>query len=94
MELKLSVPLYYTAKKGQTLFDIADTFRIPVCLLARENALTEEPRAGQVLRLPQSCGNAYRVKGGESRTLLCGSEESFFARNGTRALYPSQRVYL
>lgn len=94
MELKPLVPIVYRMKSGQTLASVARAFCVPVCLLARENGLTEEPSAGQVLKIPQNCGNEYRVKGGESRTLLCGSPENFFARNGTHALYPAQRVYL
>ena len=94
MELKPVVPTVYRVKSGQTLASIARAFGVPVCLLARENRLTEEPSAGSVLEIPQNCGNEYRVKGGESRTLLCGSPENFLARNGTRALYPAQRVFL
>ncbi len=94
MELKFGVPLFYRVKSGQTLSCIARAFCVPVCLLARENNLSREPCAGQILKIPRNCGNEYRVKGGESRTLLCGSAENFYGRNGTHALYPSQRVFL
>ena len=94
MQLKLETPEFYRVKSGQTLIDVARAFRVPVCLLARENGLFEEPCAGQILRIPACGGNEYRVKGGESRTLLCGSPENFSARNGTTALYPTQRVFL
>ncbi len=94
MNLKLMTPLFYRVKSGQTLASVARTFHVPVCLLARENNLNEEIFAGQVLKIPQLCGNEYRVSGGESRTLLCGSPETFLARNGTSALYPTQRVFL
>ncbi len=94
MKLQLYVPLFYRVKNGQTLLGIAEAFRVPLCRLARDNGLAGEPSAGQILTIPQDCGNEYRVKGGESRTLLCGSPETFRARNGTSALYPTQRVFL
>ena len=94
MKLILSRPELYRVKHGQTLTDTAACFRVPLPLLCRSNNLSAEPEEGEILRLPPAGGDLYRVQGGESRTLLCGSEESFFARNGTRALYPSQRVYL
>ncbi len=88
------VPKFYRVKDGQTLAMVADAFSVPMTLLARENELRGEPFAGQVLSIPQHCGNVYRVKGGETRTLLCGSPENFLARNGTSALYPTQKVFL
>ncbi len=94
MELQRLIPLFYRVKSGQTAAEIARAFSVPIALLARDNGLAEEPCAGQVLRIPQGCGNEYCVKGGESRTLLCGSPENFLARNGTSALYPTQRVFL
>lgn len=94
MELEPLIPNFYRVKSGQNLSRIAAAFSVPICLLARENSLTEEPRAGQVLKIPQNCGNLYRVNGGESRTLLCGSPENFLARNGTTALFPSQKVFV
>ena len=94
MELQPLIPNFYRVKNRQKLSDIAAAFSVPVCRLARENALTEEPCAGQVLFIPQNCGNLYCPRGGESRTLLCGSEENFLSRNGTSALFPAQRVYV
>ena len=94
MELQSLTPDFYRVKSGQNLMRIAAAFSVPVCRLARENGLTEEPRAGQVLKIPRECGNIYRVRGGESRTLLCGSKENFLSRNGTAALFPAQKVFL
>ncbi len=94
MELKIIVPTYYRVKSGQTLTAVSIAFRVPLPLLARENGLSDEPFAGQILKIPQSFGNAYTVKGGESKTLLCGSPEQFYARNGTSALYPAQTVFV
>lgn len=92
--LNLSRPLYYRVKRGQTLLQIAAAYGVPPRLLAKENALTEEPRAGQVLRIPEKSCNLYRVRGGESKTQLCGSPEAFERKNGTRCLYPEQIIFL
>ncbi len=81
-------------KSGQTLKEIAETFCVSARLLAKENALTEEPRAGRILRIPQTVGNAYTAKEGEDRALLCGSEEKFVEKNGADILYPGMRVIL
>ena len=94
MKLQPLIPNFYRVKSGQNLVRIAAAFSVPICLLARENCLTEEPCAGQVLKIPQNCGNIYSVNGGESRTLLCGSPENFLSRNGTTALFPAQKVYV
>ncbi len=84
----------YRVKKGQTLNDVANTFFCPVSVLVRENALTSEISEGEVLRIPSERGNLYTVRGGESKTLLCGSDEAFYEKNGTHCLYPTQKVFL
>ena len=84
----------YRVKRGQTLALIAGTFCCPVSLLVRENHLTQEVSEGQVLLIPEGRGNLYTVRGGESKTLLCGSEEEFYKKNGTNCLYPTQKVFL
>lgn len=93
MELLLDRHLYYRVKRGQTLVMVAAVFGVPPRLLASVNRLEGELCAGQVLRLPESC-NLYEVKGGESKRLLCGSEEAFREKNGTDCLYPTQIVSL
>jgi len=93
MELILSRNRYYRVKRGQTLEIIASAFGIPPRLLASKNQLHEEIVTGQVLILPDSC-NLYEVKGGESKRILCGSEEAFEEKNGTALLYPAQIVSL
>lgn len=85
---------YYRVKRGQTVASIAAAFSLPPRVLAAENALTEEVRAGQVLFVPEIRRNLYTVRGGESRSLLCGSKENFEALNRTRRLYPAQTVFL
>lgn len=92
--LKLLRPNVYRVKRGQTLEKIAAVYGVPPRLLAKENGLESEPQAGQVLRIPAGDYNLYRVRGGESKTKLCGSPEAFERKNGTRCLYPAQTVFL
>ena len=94
MKLSFCVPDFYRVKKGQTLRDIAIAFRLPPRVLAKENALTGEVHEGQVLKIPVCEGNLYTVRGGESKSLLCGSKENFEERNGTKCLYPTQVIFL
>ena len=94
MKLEFSAPEYYRLKKGQSLSDVANALRIPPRLLASFNGLEEEPREGRVLRIPKQNGNLYIVKGGESKTLLCGSPECYRQKNGTEAFYPAQVILL
>lgn len=92
--LNLPRPQFYRVKRGQTLNGIAAAFGIPPRLLAKENNLSEEPRAGQVLKIPAKNCNLYRVRGSESKTQLCGSPEAFERKNGTACLYPEQLIFL
>lgn len=94
MELHLIRRDLYRVKHGQTLSSVARTFHVPLPLLCRQNALSSEAEEGTVLFIPKEGGNRYRVRGGESRELLCGSKENFSALNGTNALYVGQIVYL
>ena len=94
MKLSLNKPQLYRVKRGQTLEEIARAFGVPTSLLASRNSLTSAPEAGQVLFIPSGRGNLYTVRGGESKTLLCGSPERFKERNGTARLYIGQTVWL
>ncbi len=94
VKLCLQQPSYYRVKAGQTLVEIARAFKMPPRALAAHNALVGEVEAGQVLALPPCGGNLYTVRGGESRTLLCGSPQKFEEKNGTPHLYPGQSVWL
>ena len=62
MELILKHAPYYRVKRGQTLALIAETFRIPVSVLVKENALEKEVEEGQVLSIPASRFHLYRVR--------------------------------
>ena len=83
---------FYKVKAGQTAAEIADYFCVAVRVLVKENGLTAEPSAGQILRIPSAKGNAYTVKAGESKALLCGSEERFVYLNGTPDFYIGMSV--
>ena len=92
-ELSLSRPRFVRVRRGMTLEKIARTYFLPPRVLAAAAGLEEEPEEGQVLLLPAG-GNLYRVRGGETKALLSGSEEQFQEKNCTKWLYPTQRVLL
>ena len=85
---------YYQVKKGQTLREVADYFSVSEFLLVKENGLTEEVWAGQILRIPQERGNVYFVQAGDTKALLCGNEEGYKKKNGTDVFYIGMRVIL
>lgn len=92
--LKLKIPKYYVVKEGQTLKEISRVFGVAVGVLIRENRLSGEVFAGQALRIPEERGNMYVAQVGDTKTLLCGSEQRYFQRNGTHILYPEMHVVL
>ncbi len=73
---------------------IAEAFCVSEFLLARLNGLQSQPFVGQVLEIPTPRGNAYTVKKGDTKTLLCGGEEQFAYKNGTDIVYLGMRVIL
>jgi LysM repeat protein len=79
--------------RGESVRTIAKTYGVSEWAIARENGLTGEVFAGEILRLPKEKGNAYIVKAGEDKTLLCGSVERYEKLNG-KWLYIGQRVIL
>lgn len=85
---------YYKVKKGQTLLQIAEYFSVSEWLLVKENELTAPPSAGQILVIPKETGNGYIVREGDTKALLCGSEENYFRKNGTDVFYIGMRVIL
>ena len=92
--LKIDIPNFYKVKRGQTLGEIAAAFCVAERALVKENGLTEPPFEGQILRIPKERGNAYIASFDDSKTLLCGSEENFYKKNGTDILYAGMRVIL
>ena len=93
MELILVRPALYRVRRGQTAAEIARAFGVPARVFAAANALTKEVQAGELVRIPPK-GNVFRVRGGETRALLCGSAENFRKKNATASLYPTQEVLL
>ena len=92
--LKMKNVKYYKVQAGQTLREIADAFCVAERTLAKENGLTGEPPVGCVLAIPNERGNVYIARAGDTPALLCGSEENFVRKNGTKVLYPGMRVIL
>ena len=91
--LKIEKVKYHKVLQGQTLREIAAAYCVSEWALARENCLTCEVEAGQILRLPKSGGNRYTVQAGDDKKILCGSKENYEEKNG-KYLYPGQRVVL
>ncbi len=90
--LKTTTAKYYQVKTGQSVEEIARYFSVSPFLVAKENALSEEPKAGQILRIPEKRGNEYTVQIGDSKALLCGSEKGYEEKNGTSVFYVGMRV--
>ena len=90
--LKIPSIQYYKVKEGQTLSDIASVFSVSPYLLAKDNGLRDQPFAGQLLRIPETRGNLYVVRAGDTKALLCGSEENYERLNGTQIFYIGMRV--
>ncbi len=90
--LKTETKTYYKVKSGQSLEDIAEYFSLSPYLLASENELKTPPREGQILKIPPRRGNGYIVREGDTKELLCGSEENYERLNGTSAFYIGMRV--
>ena len=84
----------YRVKAGQTLWDIAEHFCVSAFLLAKINGLCNEVETGQVLEIPYERGNAYTVREGDTKTLLCGSESAYRRKNGTDVFYIGMRIIL
>ena len=92
--LRLEQRKFYQVKVGQSLKEIAAAFCVSEFLLVKCNGLKAPPFAGQILFIPNERGNAYTVKAGDTKALLCGSVENFERKNGTDILYPGMRVIL
>ena len=90
--LKTQRNSYYQVKNGQTLRQIADYFSVAESLLVQANALTAPPKTGQILCIPAETGNVYFVREGDTKALLCGSEERFESLNGTSVFYIGMSV--
>ena len=92
--LKTVQSKYYKVKEGQTLRQIAEYFSVSERVLAKTNGLKSSPYAGQILRIPEEKGNAYTVRAGDTKALLCGSEERYERLNGTQVFYIGMRILI
>lgn len=92
--LKTEKRAYHQVKNGQTLRQIADYYSVAEGLLIKLNRLEKPPVAGQILRIPKETGNVYFVREGDTKELLCGSEEAYQCKNGTGVFYIGMRVIL
>ena len=92
--LRLEQRKFYRVQAGQTLKEIASAFCVSEFLLAKCNHLKSPPQTGQILFIPNERGNAYIAEQGDTKALLCGSEENFERKNGTDILYLGMRVIL
>ncbi len=90
--LKIKRAKFYKVKKGQSLEEIAAAFSVSAWLLVKENGLTTQPFAGQILRIPDEVGNEYTVQAGDTKTLLCGSNEKYAQKNGTDIFYIGMKI--
>lgn len=85
---------FHIVRDGQTLRRIAEYYSVSEFLLAKENALTGEPFEGSILKIPDETGNAYFVREGDTKSLLCGGDEAYARKNGTDVFYIGMRVIL
>ena len=92
--LKIRRVKYYQVKEGQKLCDIAEFFSVAEGLLIKENGLKEEVKTGQIICIPSEYGNAYIVQAGDTKEMLCGSEENYRRKNGVDTFYIGMRVIL
>ncbi|MBQ8295959.1 MAG: LysM peptidoglycan-binding domain-containing protein [Clostridia bacterium] len=92
--LKMRLQNYYRVKEGQTLREIAAAFSVSEGRLIACNRLKEQPFTGQILRIPEERGNLYTVQAGDTKELLCGSEENYRLKNGTDVFYIGMQVLL
>ena len=93
---------FYTVKSGDTLFEIAKMYQVPVEVITRTNRLTDPNSifVGQVLRIPQSSRPLwYMVRYGD--TLYTIAKRSFTTVDNIVALnslanpdviYPGDRI--
>ena len=85
---------WHKTQVGQSLKSIASYYSVSERLLVARNRLTGEPYVGQMLEIPKETGHSYTVRAGDTKALLCGSEEAYFCRNGTDVFYIGMRIIL
>ena len=94
MMLKMNLKKYHIVREGQTLATISVAYSVSEGRLIADNHLSEQPFVGQILTIPDERGNFYVVREGDSKALLCGSEENYRRKNGTDVFYVGMKVLL
>lgn len=86
----------YEVCRGDTAESVAARLGVTAELLVAVNGLKSFPPAGTILLVPVQEGEEYVVSPQDSIASLCErfgmSEEEFFALNGVRDVYPTQRI--
>ncbi len=93
MALKLEIGQPYKVKRGQSLQSVAQECATTAFAIVHRNGLKEELYEGQLIFLPESA-NVYVVQAGDTKKLLCGSDERYAEKNGTDVFYLGMRVLL
>ncbi len=87
----------YLCPEGATLAEIAEEAGMPLYLLAKENRLTQNPRAGDEL-IVRACGRPYRVEEGDTFASIARkfhtSEAEMERANAISAIYPGLLLYI
>ena len=91
--LKIEIPRCHKVRQGQTIKNIAAAYCVGERALVESNGLKGEVGEGQILVIPAYRGNAYTVRAGDTKQLLCGSVKRYEENNG-KSLYPGKRVVL
>ena len=91
--LKIGNFQFYKVKRGDTIKGLSEQLPTTMYALIEKNCLTKEPIEGDILRLPPPA-KLYTVQAGDTKVLLCGSEEAYHTRNGTTVFYLGMRVCL
>jgi hypothetical protein len=87
---------YYRVQEGQTLKSISEKTGISVNSIIKENALTEEVWAGDLLFLTKEDCTFYKVLPQDTVKSICKkfnlTEEQFFSLNGVPYVYYGQII--
>ena len=87
------IPKLYKVKRGQTIKMLASELSTTAYAIVGENHLIEELFEGQLIVLPRQ-GALYTVQAGDTKSLLCGSDEEYARKNRTQIFYPGMRALL
>lgn len=87
----------YRVESGDTVFSVASTFNIPVCVLIKLNNLKKEITAGDILYI-ESSEKTYRVKLFDTLYSVAErfnvSENELKEKNGIEYIYYGQEINL